>query len=236
MSWKQRLAIILGLVVALGSAWGYKRYIESQRQFQKVLVAGREILPYTTITEQDLAWRSVPVGALEPGTVQNPKQAIGRVSSSIIYRGEQIRAERLGESMLTVGYGERAVAVPTDPVRSAGGTLRPGDVVDVYYISHPDTPASLVAPGAVVLDVKDQQNKSLFGVPVSQSVMAQVGQVQQPVAPAGLPQVAVLKVRNDHVPGLVQSLASGQVVLVKAGADALNRSSSVEQQPEGMKP
>ena len=146
-----RNLIILGVAVIVGLFAVYlaNTYFsgmqerEEQRaqdlQMARIVVAAQEIAfgqPITDTSARLVNWpaSSVPVGAF---TSLEEAAANGRVALRPITPGEPILASKVsgsdGRATLAANLPKdmRAVAIPVDNVGSAGGFVRPGDVVDV---------------------------------------------------------------------------------------------------------
>ncbi len=135
--------------ISLGSALFAMFLIYSYSQEQKahydkrygttktVLVASKDILEMSTLDETMVTQEEKPVDFIQPGTVENPDDAVGLVAATPIKKGEQILLTKLlspgpntGLS-IQVAPDKRAVAIPIDEVRGVGKLLRPGDHVDI---------------------------------------------------------------------------------------------------------
>ncbi|SMB96511.1 Flp pilus assembly protein RcpC/CpaB [Thermanaeromonas toyohensis ToBE] len=208
------VAIVVGLAVALGSARFLLGYAKTQHETVRVPVPARDIAPYTVISPGDITWRDVIKGAEEAGAVRDPREVVGRVALSPLYRGEQIRKERLADPSFVTG--RQVVAVSIDVARCVGGILVAGDLVDVWWVPDPGQPERwvLVATDAVVLDVRDSSGRTVL--PQGGLVQQAIGGVVQS-SPSNPPAVAVLAVRTEEVQKVIggASPKSQFVVLAK---------------------
>lgn len=213
------LLVVVALAVAGYCTLQLKAHLETKRPHENVLVARQDIAPYAVITSADLGYASLPVGSRMPDSLQDPREVIGRVATAAIYRGEQILPQKLGQTPLVLGPDERALAVPVDAVRAVGMTVRPGDMVDVWWLPEKKEglpgrtgaqvqppQAALVARGATVLDVVTKDG-------------AQGGSTspeeRRPVSVGSTGSVAVLKVKEGEVQALVTAVGNGTVYLAR---------------------
>lgn len=77
------------MVVAAGVLGGYTVY-QAERT-EPVLVASRDIPPYTTITPRDVTVRSIPVSAVQSDAVQSAGTVMGHLTTVGILPNSQIR-------------------------------------------------------------------------------------------------------------------------------------------------
>lgn len=207
------LAVAVGLALAVFATKQMMTYVNTHRETVRVPVPAHNIAPYTVIGSGDLTWREVVKGGEDPGAVRDPGEAVGKIALSPLYKGEQIRKERLGDAELLAG--RQVVSVSVDLGRCVGGTIKPGDLADVWWVDDSSTPGlgwTLVASDAVVLDVRDSSGKSV--VPAEAGLVQALG---ADVAPAGPPAVAVLAVKEADVSRVVGGALpkSQNIVLAK---------------------
>lgn len=208
------VAVVIGLAVAAFSARYLMVYVNTHRETVRVPVPARDIPPYTVISSQDLTWRDIVKGGEEPGAVKAPEEAVGKLALATLYRGEQIRKERLADPSLVAG--RQVVSLNVDVARCVGGSLKAGDLVDVWWVTDPNLAAgwALAASDAVVLDVRDSTGKSVL--PAGGFIQQALGGAA-PSAPSNPPAVVVLAVKSGDVPRVVggASPKSQNVVLTK---------------------
>ncbi|SHE97554.1 pilus assembly protein CpaB [Desulfofundulus australicus DSM 11792] len=206
-------AVAIGLAVALFSARYLLLYVNTHRETVRVPVPARDIPPYTVISSQDVTWRDIVAGGEEPGAVRDPAEAVGKLSLTTLYRGEQIRKERLADPGLVAG--RQVVSLNVDVARCVGGSLRAGDLVDVWWVNDPNpaTGWTLAASDAVVLDIRDSAGKSVLA---SNNIVQQALGGAAPSS-SNPPAVVVLAVKTGDVPKVVggASPKSQNVVLTK---------------------
>jgi Flp pilus assembly protein CpaB len=213
------LLVVVALAVAGYSTYELKGYLEKNRPQEQVLVAKKDIMPYTVITADDLGYITLPEGSKMQGAIQDPKQVIGKRAVVTIFRSEQILPQKLAEGLL-LGQDEREVGVPTDLVRAVGMTVKPGDNVDVYWLPEAknglptkDQPAiqqaQLIAENAVVVDAVNKNNTSVFSAaPAPQEERSRPND-------GSAPAVVVLKVKSGDVQKIVTAIGNGTVYLSK---------------------
>jgi len=197
---KRYLPIIIAITVGLGIAgiafFQLLNYTEQHQEMISIPVARSNLPPYVPIREKDIGWKSVVKGTDTNNLVMDPSQAVGKVPASVIYANEPISLSRLihGEQV-----ERNLITVSTDLVRCVGGEIKPGDLADIWWIvSLEDRRWDLVAQDAILVDIKDSANQSIFNG----------GQA---------PAIAVVAVQADDVPFLIGgSIANNNnIVLVK---------------------
>ncbi|GBF33954.1 hypothetical protein DCCM_3065 [Desulfocucumis palustris] len=228
--WPLRIAVVASLVIAVASAYALRQYSVNNQEITQVLVAGRDIMPYTVITQDYLGWRKAPKGAQEPGTVQNPKEVVGKMTGTVIFAGEQIRKEKLSDPGLSLQPTERAIAIPSNSVKSVGGTIMPGDIVDLYWISNPELPAVLISQGARVMEIKGKST----GQALTQVTQKAGNMVQQAVSASvddankNETFIAIVIVNQDNASTVARAAISGDVVFSKVNRGAMVQTTAVQ--------
>lgn len=152
---KKRLSLIGALaLVALGTM-ALVKYVSTAEdralageELIQVLVVQQNIPAGTSATElaQYLRLESVPVKVQASGALASLGEAENLVTAVDLIKGEQLTAARLidpveyqalnnrvgrGGGAVTVPEGMLEVTIPLDPIRTVGGTVRPGDLVGV---------------------------------------------------------------------------------------------------------
>ncbi|MBM3246835.1 MAG: Flp pilus assembly protein CpaB, partial [Candidatus Omnitrophica bacterium] len=150
---KQRIFLIIGVVLALAGIFMIKVYLDQQRQVTEeavqkkyertqasqtpVLFAKKDISPGETINPDDLEIKVTPNQAVQPGAVTSLDRVFGMVVIAPIARGEQVNLSKLSQQRAASDLasatpsGKRAVSITVDDVASLGGMIKPGDYVDV---------------------------------------------------------------------------------------------------------
>ncbi len=142
---KNKLILLLAIVFALLAAFGTYKYLENLKQtyresgnYTNVAVAATHIPAKTPITENMLKFIEVPADYILPGSVVNPKDALGKLARTDIFPGEQILQKKLiskddplGGLSTKIAPGQRATTIAVDQVSALSGLVTPGDKVDV---------------------------------------------------------------------------------------------------------
>lgn len=104
---------------------------------KNVVVAKKDILPRTIITEDMVMLKGVPENYKQPKAFERIEDVIGRVSIVPLPAGTQITSsstdtlERAGLDFI-IPTGMRAVTIPVDSITSVAGQVSPGSNVDIF--------------------------------------------------------------------------------------------------------
>lgn len=154
---KQRLILIIGIVLGLLAVFMAKVYIDQQRsiiqdqakravaQIQAsqtaVLVAKKDILRGTVIEAEMLETAIIPNQYIQPQAVASLDRIAGMIAVAPISKGEQISLSKLsyskqggtggGSLAEATPIGKRAVTISVDNLASLAGMVKSGDYVDV---------------------------------------------------------------------------------------------------------
>ena len=104
---------------------------------QRAVITSRELAPGDVLQAADLAIATLPF-AVE-NTFADSAPLIGRTVYRALRKGAMLDEEvfRKGGALVQeTAPGQRAVAIRIDETSGAGGFLRPGDRVDVFYTLH----------------------------------------------------------------------------------------------------
>lgn len=133
------LAAIAGvLATGLAYVWldGKARALDELGTPGPVVVAARAIPAGERLDRTCLAVRQIPKAFIQPGALQEIKEADGLLAVAPCAAGEQVLANKLTASgvalALAVPPGKRAVTVAVDAAAGVAGLLKPGDLVDVF--------------------------------------------------------------------------------------------------------
>lgn len=105
-----------------------------------VVVVARDVPVRTQLVAEDLRLAELPGGSLPPGAVTNLDDAVGMLTTSDLFEGETVVADRLldptvvspdGRMALMMVEDEILMAIPAMDVMSRVHILKPGDRVDV---------------------------------------------------------------------------------------------------------
>lgn len=153
---KQRIILILGIVLALIAVVMVNVYISQQRQMVQeqavqtlkniqanqtaVLVAKKDIPRATLVGADMLETTVVPNQYVQPQAVTSLDRIAGMLAVTSISKGEQITLNKLtwpkeaatgGSLAMATPVGKRAITISVDNISALAGMLRPGDYVDV---------------------------------------------------------------------------------------------------------
>lgn len=228
--WPLVAAIAVGLIVAGFGGMQYKSYVNSNKETIQVIVPAKTIPPYTVLKPGDFKLETITKGGEVPGTVTDTEQLKGGISLSTLYKGEQIKVERIGDASLA--NGKQIVAANIDVTRCLGGWLAPGDLVDIWWIqsdSSIETPGAgwtKVAPNATLLDIRDSSGKSVYQTPVQAGIMQSALN-----APSSPPAVAILAVRSEDVPHMIGGASPNSQNIILAKKFSLEVEANGEAEP-----
>ncbi|PKM86608.1 MAG: hypothetical protein CVU87_11625 [Firmicutes bacterium HGW-Firmicutes-12] len=130
---KQRAIIImLGLVIALGSAYGMYTLAGELEKKTPVVIATSDIKSYEKYGPNNIQLVNMPVKYVLPNAITSINILAGKRAKGNIYQGEQIIQERIEEVKLKPSVNERLLFIPTSDV-----VMKPGQKVDIYLIFIP---------------------------------------------------------------------------------------------------
>ncbi|HHV78978.1 MAG TPA: Flp pilus assembly protein CpaB [Firmicutes bacterium] len=146
-------------------AWSVYRYVSELSRVEAVVVAEKPIAMLSVIQPSDIKMKYVHPSAIVPGAARTKEEAVGMASLRHIYPGEQVLKVALsggsGGLSFTIERGLRALMIPMALGRCGGGTLRPGDLVDLIFVSDRaktgESVAKIVARRIPVLDIRDEK-------------------------------------------------------------------------------
>ncbi len=172
--------LLLAMVVAAAAAVAAYMFVGSSKEpapaalpaptqvpSTSVLVAKQDLAANTVLTAEMLEVKQVPTDTKNERALTNPDQAVGKVASVALMRGEQLldlRLEDQAKAPETFAYavpmGMRAVSIDFTEVIGSGGLVQPGDRVDVIgffeiEIKAPKDNASAPANGGVTVNVEE---------------------------------------------------------------------------------
>jgi pilus assembly protein CpaB len=121
-------------------SWSQEQKTMMAKRFgtvKRVIVAKENIAEMETINESKLDYVEKPVDFLQPGSIDEPEEAIGQVAAAPIVKGEQVLKTKLlmpgpytGLSF-EVSPKKRAIPIPVDDLRGVARMIRPGDRIDI---------------------------------------------------------------------------------------------------------
>jgi len=207
VKWQILIAILMGLIIAgIGMFFLMNKFNIHQVQYSDVIIPTKQMEAYKKITENDVKVASIPVNSLGNNVAVNLSQVIGKIPLRNININEQINLGLLTEEYM-VNKDCHQVSVNVSLNRSIGGTIREGDIVDVFWIEDDNIPASILTRNAIVLRVSDNEGNNL------QTNSLNLLREQKVAIPA----VVVLSVKPSDVPDVIKGSIDGStgIVLVK---------------------
>jgi pilus assembly protein CpaB len=126
------------LAAVLAYVWfaGKERALADAGAPAPVLVAVKHIPSGTRLDVTLVSVKNVPRGFIQPGALRAPDEAAGLLALAPIAAGEQVLANKLASSGVTLALavppGKRAVTLSVEPAACVAGLLKPGDLVDVF--------------------------------------------------------------------------------------------------------
>ena len=155
---RARLVLIVGLLFAVGAgattffvAQTAKSEAPAPIPTSSIVVAAREIPAKTQITAADLKLVKMNTEVVPPAAITTPEEVVGRITITGISVGEPILPTKLGSangqiftvfpaaSLGTDGAPQvgspnyRAMSITVADAQAAGGSIQPGDLVDVLF-------------------------------------------------------------------------------------------------------
>ncbi len=139
----------------------------------QVCVAKRDISSGKTISQQDVELKTWIADLLPENAATKVEEIVGQTAQQTIMSNEPISKSKVGAQHLEISVpdGLCAVSVPSQDVQSVGGTLKPGDTVNVYAVGGN---VSLIGQNILVLETsssgtESEKNSSTFGSASSRS-------------------------------------------------------------------
>jgi pilus assembly protein CpaB len=161
-----KLALAVSLVCALAASFLVYRILRQSGKPQlvepprtAVVFAKKPIPARSAVTAEQLEIRQIPVEAVNPNALREPRAAVGLIARSSILQGEAVLKDRLlpkGQRYtlsLLIPRGRRAVTVAVNEIKGVAGFLKPGDRVDVLG-TFEFTPPKKVITWTVIQDAE----------------------------------------------------------------------------------
>lgn len=207
------IAVIIGLAVAGVSVYYLLNFAADYQEMAKIIVTKENISAYEELTKDKLGVKSVPAGSVDRFTAVDFGQVLGKITTVQLYKESWIDIRNLTKKELA-DTSKQHVAININLTRSVGGTLKPGDIVDVYYIIGEQVPGALLADNCRLLKLMDNMGNEIGKEKNTGGILEEAQKVAQRT---GLPAVAVLAVDPGVVPDLIRGSfdKSTGVVLVK---------------------
>lgn len=132
------ISIVAGLLAAVLSV----SFLQGVTRTTSVLVANQDIPAYTQLDPSMFTLQQLPGNAVPADAVKDPAALTGRYARTMLLKDTVMRQGHLATASGETGSlaaklteagvpGSRAMAIPTDNITDVGGTVQPGDRVDV---------------------------------------------------------------------------------------------------------
>jgi len=115
-----------------------KQKYKIQLEETTVVVASQNIPKGATILPSMLKQTRFPLQYIQPGVIQNPNAAVGKIAVTDIVRDEQIlptkltTVKRVDDSLaVRLPTGKRAFTIKIEPLMAVGGEIKAGDYIDI---------------------------------------------------------------------------------------------------------
>ncbi|MFC1646404.1 Flp pilus assembly protein CpaB [Candidatus Omnitrophota bacterium] len=142
---KRLLSIIIAAVMALLAVVMVNAYLNREKQkYQlqlqqtQVVVATKHIPKGTTILPQMIKPIGFPVKYMQPGVLNNPNIAVGKIAAVDILQNEQVLQTKLttvrkvqDSLAVRLPQGKRAFTIDITPLMAVGGDIKAGDYIDI---------------------------------------------------------------------------------------------------------
>jgi pilus assembly protein CpaB len=138
-----KMLLIVAGVLSVGAALlayhlldGYQQTTSGQ-QNTTVVIAKKEILPNTVITEEMVEQVKIPVEYLQPGAMTDMGGVVGVHTAEHIMAREQITERLLSVKGRVAGFSgiipkdKRAFSIAVNDTTGVAGLLKPGDYIDI---------------------------------------------------------------------------------------------------------
>jgi Flp pilus assembly protein CpaB len=161
------VAITIGIIGA-----AYLRYHETKTSVS-IPVPKQDLPAYHPIRPSDLVQKTYATRNLPSNTFRKPQEITGRYALTQIPKQKPLTEKQLSTKVDIARLADTvAVGIPATPATTLGGSLQPGDTVDIMLIPATvkagSSPSPIVFPNILVLDIKpaSQANASSTAVVV----------------------------------------------------------------------
>ncbi|MDF2629910.1 MAG: hypothetical protein K0R39_3741 [Symbiobacteriaceae bacterium] len=149
------VSIVAGLLAALLSV----SFLKGVARSTTVLVATQEISAFTPLSASMFTVQQMPSAAVPADAIREVSALTGRYARTIILKGTVIQQGHLATASGAAGSlaakltetgaaGMRALAIPVDNATGVGGTVQPGDKVDIIAavrVERQNAPATTIS-------------------------------------------------------------------------------------------
>lgn len=136
------MILLISLAAGLLAAMLAVGYLQGAAETATVLVANQEIAPFTPLTPALFTAQQWPARAVPADALTDRSALTGRYPRALILEGTALRAGHLATASGATGSlaarltetgqpNTRAFAIPVDSATGVGGTVQPGDRVDI---------------------------------------------------------------------------------------------------------
>ncbi|MBT9259500.1 MAG: Flp pilus assembly protein CpaB [Clostridiales bacterium] len=138
-----RLFLFLSIILAAIAFLLGAQFLSQAEATGPVIVAAKDLAPYTVLTSSDVTVAQWPVNALPPNRYSRPEEVVGKTLLGPLAQGQAIMPQNLGETAsqktgpLATALTElkeprmRALTLSFSAADALGGQIRPGDRVDI---------------------------------------------------------------------------------------------------------
>jgi len=169
---KKIIAFALSLFFATGALALVYWYVQQNLQEVTVVAVSKDLPPYTRLTEGMVELKKVAVNGLHSRAATNLSSVLNKYTTTPFVAGEIILTNKISSAnRLPKGYlhqlkpEERVIAISTDLTKSVGGTVKPGDLVDLIVVLEEKVAGRNLAKTFLqqvrVIDVRDPNAKQL---------------------------------------------------------------------------
>lgn len=172
---KQRIIlIILGLTLALGSAYGMYKFTGNMEKKVAVAVVTKNIKAYGKFEPGNVQMTQLPAKYVLPNAVTNINMLEGKEALVNMYQGEQVLQDRVGEGAVKPSEDERLFFIPAKDV-----VMRPGQKVDIYMVYTPGKSVyegvERLLSGKTVASVIGDTGQNTYGLNINDTAKSQSG-------------------------------------------------------------
>lgn len=221
---KKRLVLLVLALVCTGiSLFLTQKYVQDNLREKEVVVFRRDVQPFTQITGEMIELKQVGANGLHPESATSLREVVGKYSSAKAVTGEVVLKNKLDKAAeIPQGYlygmrpDERVIAVATDLTRSVGGTVQPGDLVDLIVVLDEkfggEPQAKTFLQQVLVIDVRDPGARKLSEVN-REGQKEEQGQIINNPGQKQVPGAVVLAVKPDQAEQIALFQKLGEITL-----------------------
>lgn len=222
-------------VVLVGLSGGFFLYTQTQINPKQVFTYSRDIPVNTELTEGDFIKKVIPNDGVTKEMITDLNDVVGKVTTVQTFKGEYAIKNQLTDKENTDVFldmdlsGYRKLALQTDYTNAAGGNIKKGDTVDLYFIGKGEgTNGDFVYSKAFMQDVlvynviDDSARKYIDQSEGTSTIVDSEG---NPVESGGL-SVITLAVTPEQAEEITARLSEGSIKVIGRFADSVDVNSS----------